>query len=101
MSDLLVQGRFLLGLLVACGGASQATPGTPVAATESEQPGVASGNDPGEGEVAAEPGPAPTNDERSSEPAGGVPTQCTPVDGLCVPPRAFVKKLCQDAYSGL
>jgi hypothetical protein len=101
MSDLLVRGRFLLGLLFACGGASQTTPDAPVAAPESEEASVASGDNPGGGEVAAELGAAPASGERPSEPASGVPSECTPVDGLCVPPRAFVKKLCQDAYSGL
>ncbi len=45
--------------------------------------------------VAAAAAPAPTPSE-----APGLPTECTTVDDLCLPPRAFVKRLCQDAYSG-
>jgi hypothetical protein len=113
MSDLLSMQRFMLGLLLACGAAPQTTPDTPAAASESEQADVASGDAAigsgnAGGDAAAEPGAAPTSRERSNEAgsgaptnAAGVPSQCTPVEGLCVPPRAFVKQLCQDAYSGL
>jgi hypothetical protein len=30
----------------------------------------------------------------------GLPMECTPKDHLCLPPRPFVKRLCQDAFSG-
>ena len=97
----------MLGLLLACGGAPQTTPDTPAAATAGEEADVASGDTP-DGDAVAEPGSATTSTARSDEAGGGaatdaagVPTQCTPVGGLCVPPRPFVKKLCQDAYSGL
>lgn len=68
---------------------------------------MASGDSP-HGDAVAQPGSAATSTAPSGEAASGaaadaagVPTECTPVGGLCVPPRAFVKRLCQDAYSGL
>lgn len=100
MSDLLVRGRVVLGMLLACGGAPPTAPHTPAAAA-----GV---DNSGDGEATAEPDPAPTSREHASDAvvgapidAAGVPNECTPVEGLCLPPRAFVKQLCQDAYSGL
>jgi len=69
---------------VGCGGAQQqaaepqAPPAEPQAAVESKP------------EVAP---PAP------AEPSG-LPTTCQSDGELCLPPRAFVKRLCQDAYSG-
>jgi hypothetical protein len=43
---------------------------------------------------------AATPDGTSSA-AEPLPTRCTEVGDLCLPPRAFVKKLCQDAYAGV
>jgi hypothetical protein len=38
----------------------------------------------------------------SSEPPvlADLPTTCTSVDDLCLPPRAFVRRLCRDAFTG-
>jgi hypothetical protein len=51
----------------------------------------------------SEPGPeqdqAPTPQPAES-PAPGLPKECTLVEDFCLPPRAFIKRLCQDAYPG-
>lgn len=92
----------MLGLLLACGGAPQTTPDTASTATAGDAARAAAG------EATSEPGGDSTSGEHPSDAvvgapidAAGVPSECTPRDGLCLPPRAFVKKLCQDAYSGL
>lgn len=100
MSDLPSGRRLVLGLLLGCGGA-QATSGSPAtdpdhARAAASEVAVAEASS----EASGEPGPPAASAAAASE-AARLPTQCTPVDGLCLPPRAFVKKLCQDAYSGV
>ena len=52
-------------------------------------------------EAAATPSAAPADPAkpRASEPdsSRNLPTECTPVGDLCLPPRAFVRRLCQGA----
>jgi hypothetical protein len=72
---------------LACGGAQQSA-----ADAEGPAPPVASEPEP----VQAE---APTPQPAESA-APGLPKECTPVAELCLPPRAFIKRLCQDAYPG-
>jgi hypothetical protein len=83
--------------LLACGGAAPSaqvtTPGTPPNAAEVQAEGA---NDP----ASAEPTPevSPQVEEEAS--VAALPTECKKVGDLCLPPRAFVKKLCLDAYPG-
>lgn len=62
------------------------------------------GDDPIEGSEPAEEGPATADsgddDDDASEEATGLPTKCasTTDDGICLPPKGFVKKLCKDDY---
>jgi hypothetical protein len=84
----LVAGLFL-GAGLGCGGAGPA-----VRAPEAVPPPSA--------ETAGEPSPEPTLPvaESTAQPAGGLPTECATPGELCLPPRPFVKRLCQDAYTG-
>lgn len=97
-----VEGWVLLGLLLACGGAARGggeVREAPVsergAPAEGEAPSPGPGDAPREGPVAsAEP-------EAAVAPSSALPTECTRVGDLCVPPREFVQRLCRDAYTGL
>jgi len=77
-------GGCVSALCMACGGA----PPAPVSPTP--EPPVAP-------EPAAEVAPEPAA-EVAPEP--GLPRDCAAGGDLCLPPRAFVKRLCQDAYTG-
>jgi len=84
---------FLPFLVVACGG-SQAAPAEPEASAESSEGESASA---GESDEAAG-----SEDSGGAEAASsGLPTACARKGGVCVPPRAFVRKLCADSYPGL
>jgi hypothetical protein len=98
-------GWLLWGFGLACGGAPRPAPEAP-AQPAAERSGEASANAAGgesrapAGTAAASAGPdAPTPDGAGSA-AEPLPTRCTEVGDLCLPPRSFVKKLCQDAYTG-
>jgi len=82
----------LLAALAACGGAPQNPPAAPSSVdTNAEPSGQAStdaGNEP------ASPGPSPAEESR------GLPNQCHDVGDLCLPPRDFVRRLCQGAFTG-
>jgi len=46
------------------------------------------------------PEPTPTGDDDDDAEAVGLPTECasTTDDGICLPPKGFVKRLCKDDY---
>jgi len=78
----------LSAVLVACGG------GKKPAATPTET------GDGAAAEAAADEAapPAPAGGEASAE---GIPTTCVDQHGTCVPPRAFVDRLCQGSFPGV
>jgi hypothetical protein len=76
---------------LACGGSQQGA-ADPSQAGQTESPSA----QPGAAENEATTTPPPPVETSDT----GLPKECTQVDGLCVPPRRFVKRLCQDAYSG-
>jgi hypothetical protein len=80
----------VLGLVVVCVscGGSQPEAAAPEAAAEAPanaSPAPAE-SDPAEAEPAA------------AAPAGGIPKECARKQGTCVPPKAFVQKLCSASY---
>lgn len=70
--------------LLACGGSKE-----PAAAPAAESKPAAEGDAPADG---AKPS------EEAAAPAAGMPKECARKTGTCVPPRAFVEKLCQGSY---
>ncbi|HTV24217.1 MAG TPA: hypothetical protein VMG12_36245 [Polyangiaceae bacterium] len=96
-------GWIAVVFMLACGAAPQPGPEVP------ESPAADGSAGGGEAEASAEPasGPGETPGNPTSEgtlaaaPASGLPTTCAAAGDLCVPPREFVKKLCQDAYTGV
>ena len=87
----------MAGLLSACAGTTRA---------EVEAPAAPGGEPPSKSEGASEESASPAAAAEPSAAAQaasrgtGLPTTCTAVEDLCLPPRAFVKKLCLDAYTG-
>jgi hypothetical protein len=83
----LVAGLFL-GAWLGCGGAAR-----DVRAPEAGSPAPAS---------AAAPAPAGEAQPVAVAAAqtSGLPTECAAPGELCLPPRPFVRRLCQDAYTG-
>jgi hypothetical protein len=81
-------GAVWLSVCLACGGSQ------PDALHPSEREAEQTSDAASEPE-ASQAAPAP--DESA---APGLPKECTPVGDLCLPPRAFVKRLCQDAFTG-
>jgi hypothetical protein len=84
----------MAGLLAACGSATPREVGAPepgARAIEAESDASA-----GASAAAAKSGA----DAEAGELSAGLPTKCVMVEDLCLPPRAFVKKLCLDAYTG-
>jgi hypothetical protein len=77
----------LLG--VACGGSKPAAqaPATPSEATSSEAA-------PSEADDTA----APEAAKSDAAPAAGLPKECAKKGGTCLPPKAFVQKLCAGSY---
>lgn len=84
----------MAGLLAACA-STRAEVDVPTAPGDG-QPLEASGAGDKGTPAAAEPGAAVGADAADT----GLPMTCTPVEDLCLPPRAFVQKLCLDAYTG-
>src|SRR5690242_21746529 len=82
-----IRASALLALLaVACGGSKE--PAASPAEAETKPASAA--------------GDAPAADAKSNEDAAaaasGMPKECAKKSGTCVPPRAFVEKLCQGSY---
>ncbi|AUX46069.1 hypothetical protein SOCE26_075720 [Sorangium cellulosum] len=76
--------------LVACGGAS-----SPPAEPDPEATEAAAGAPPAEsGGEKAEGGGEKKEEDAASDAARQVPTTCEERDGMCLPPPAFVKRLC-------
>jgi hypothetical protein len=85
--------------LWACGG-SRATAAAPEPEHEQQPPAESGGAEPG---AVSEPAAVVAAPAESAEPAPGahrVPSECARAGDLCLPPPAFVKRLCQDAYTG-
>jgi hypothetical protein len=86
-----------LGVWLGCGGAAGQDPRAPdpasgtAQATEAAAPEASTGSTGSSSEATA---PAAAADP------SGLPSACSAPGELCLPPRAFVKKLCQDAYTG-
>lgn len=78
-------------LLFACGGAPPAPEVPEPSSAEAAASVAPSEGPPSEG--AAPQGPSASEDARA------IPTECVEVGELCLPPRPFVKRLCQDAYT--
>ncbi|HKO90389.1 MAG TPA: hypothetical protein VJU61_04510 [Polyangiaceae bacterium] len=85
----------LLAALAACGGAPQNPPAAPTS-LDTEGPGQASPDR--DGAAAATP-PAPPS-ESPAEASRSLPSECHNVGDLCLPPRDFVRRLCQGAFTG-
>jgi hypothetical protein len=84
---------------IACGGATSSSSLSAASALEAAPDGLAeeaeaSANSP---TTAAPPGAS------ADAPAaqGALPSECKLVDGLCLPPRDFVRRLCQGAFTGV
>lgn len=85
----LLSGLVAAGALVACGGA------TPPA----EEPAKAEA---GGAEVETdESAPAEESGSQAAAASSGVPKECTKKEGTCLPPRAFVQKLCSGSYPAI
>jgi len=84
----------LLAALAACGGAPQSPPAAPASIdADAEGPGQASHGS----SAAADDEPASPS---AAEDSRALPTQCHNVGELCLPPRDFVRRLCQGAFTG-
>ncbi len=88
----------MAGLLSACASTPRAEVEAAVAQGGGRELGSnrASDESAGPPATAVEPGAA----AGAKSPDTGLPTTCTTVEELCLPPRAFVKQLCLDAYTG-
>jgi hypothetical protein len=93
--------------MLACGGAAQSAPvtspdesGTQTEAAPDVEAVGANAAPTNAGEPSAQPGPAAPSPVEEEAPVAALPTECKKVGDLCLPPRAFVKKLCLDAYPG-
>jgi len=75
----------LVPFAAACGGS------TPAAEAPSEAAPPAASE-------SSEPAPEAAETDAPKAAAGGVPKECTKKEGTCLPPRAFVQKLCQGSY---
>jgi hypothetical protein len=87
-------GWVIGGLLSACAGAAPRA-----SAPESAPSGGEAGSEAGERPEAA-PAPSEGDAAASASEETGLPAACTPAADLCLPPRAFVQRLCRDAYTG-
>jgi hypothetical protein len=79
-------------MALACGGSQQGAVDPSLAAGPPESTSAEP--------EAAEGGAKTTEPAHVEATETGLPKECTKVDDLCLPPRRFVKRLCQDAYSG-
>lgn len=82
------RGLFAWALLAAACGGSKPPAETP--ASTAEEPAAAAASD---GDA-----PAAAPEAKASAPATGLPKECAKKTGACVPPRAFVEKLCSGSY---
>lgn len=96
MRDVFGVGIWLVSLVLACGGAA---PGTAIAPRNEPKAQAAA--------PATTPSSATATQPTATEPATveatapkELPTTCEKKDDLCLPPRTFVKRLCQGAYPG-
>jgi hypothetical protein len=84
----------LLAALSACGGAPQSPPAAPASVGTSTEPaGQASTG------ASAAAGDEPARPSQADE-SRALPNQCHNVGDLCLPPRDFVRRLCQGAFTG-
>jgi hypothetical protein len=89
MMRIRVRSGFVIALFAsACGGAQPAAD----APAQEESPAAAKNAEP-----TAETTEAPAAEAVTS----GVPKTCAKAQGTCMPPRAFVQKLCQGSYPGV
>src|ERR1051325_11047157 len=77
-------------LASACGGAPKPAQSAPESAAT---PAAAAGDGP--------PADAAGGDEAAAPAAGGMPKDCARKTGACVPPKAFVEKLCSGSYPSM
>jgi len=85
-------------LWLGCGGAAQN-----LAPSSAEPPGEAGASALLAGAsvlAAAEPDPALSAHASDATPSHALPTECSAVGNLCLPPRDFVRRLCQGAFTG-
>lgn len=95
-------GWVVVTLLLGCGGAPQggaAAPEEGAAASLGAEGDASAAAAPPSEPAAPDPDVAAPTD--AAPDARALPSECTRVGALCVPPPAFVKKLCQDAYTGV
>jgi hypothetical protein len=62
--------------------------------------GSETGSEAGSERPQDDPAPAEGGAEPAANEADRLPMACTSVGDLCLPPRAFVQRLCRDAYAG-
>jgi hypothetical protein len=79
---------WLLAVCAAACGGSKAPPSAPTPATDA--PVAEAGT--------SDPPPAASSAEQPSAAEGGLPKDCAKKSGACVPPKAFVEKLCAGDY---
>ncbi len=80
---------------LACGGAASSSALAAASAAETAPP-------PAESEAAgAAPEPAEPAELESPAASRSLPSECQLLAGLCLPPRDFVRRLCQGAYTGV
>ncbi|KYF86411.1 hypothetical protein BE17_25385 [Sorangium cellulosum] len=91
-----VQSSFALvlltGSLVACGGATPPPAEPDPAEAEAAAPAEKAGGE------ASEEGAGKKKDDAAAEASKQVPTTCDQQDTMCLPPAAFVKRLCSGFY---
>jgi hypothetical protein len=93
----LVLAPLVLAALAACGGAPQSSPAGPASVdTSAEASGQAANGGSGAAAHAESALPSPSQAEESR----ALPNQCHNVGDLCLPPRDFVRRLCQGAFTG-
>ena len=94
----LVTSIALTSALTACGGGPTKPAEKPTAEVDEDAPGAAAkSSEPAEGSE------EPTEEESGDEAIAALPTECkaTPTEGICVPPKRFVDKLCNNVYPNI
>jgi hypothetical protein len=83
--------------LAACGAAPQSPPAVPASAGTTAEASSQTAADDASASSSREPAAATESLAKESR---GLPSECNNVGDLCLPPRDFVRRLCQGAFTG-